>query len=133
MDLELSAQEQIRHALVVHQIAQRLAHLRLRQDRIAHVDLEIDQGRLRIGLDHDVLIALEAGDLVGAQVARDVGIALLDQEPLRAGLGHVPDDHALHRRRAVARVWASRTTLSLGFQLRSENGPEPAELVFSHS
>ena len=32
-----------RHALVVDQIAQRLAHLGLGQHRIAHVDLEVDQ------------------------------------------------------------------------------------------
>ena len=104
MDLVLAAQERIGHPLVIHQIAQRLAHLGLGQDRIAHVDLEVDQGRLGVGLDDDVLVALEAGDLIGGEIACDVGVALLDQQPLRAGLGHVADDHALHRRRAVARV-----------------------------
>ena len=40
------------------------------------------QGGLRRGDDLDVLVARDAGDLVGREIAGDVGVTLLDQEAL---------------------------------------------------
>ena len=76
-----------------------------------------------------------AFELVAGQVAGDVDVALLQQQLLRGALGHVLDQHALHRRRAVPiiRVGLPAPANSFGFQLLKMKGPEPAALVFSHS
>ena len=59
---------------------------------------------LRELLDHEVLVAADRLDLVGAEVARDVDVALLEQQALRRRLGDVAHDHPLHRGRPEAIV-----------------------------
>ena len=102
MDLEPALEETVRHSLIVDQPPNGLAHFRLGQALILLIERQIVEIGLGIILDDEIGIAGDALDLVGGQVAREVGVALLDHQPLRGGLGNMADDDPLDARRAVA-------------------------------
>ena len=55
-----------------------------------------------MAVDGDLFVAVERHDQVGREVAGNIDIAALQQQPLGGRLRHVAQDHAPHTRRAVA-------------------------------
>ena len=75
-------EERVGHAVIVDEIAQRLADLRILQVLILLVEADIVEQRLRHRRDLDVLVAPDGRDLVGGQVLGDVDVALFEREAL---------------------------------------------------
>ena len=97
MDHVLALQDRVHHAVVVDEMPQRLDHLRLAQCFVLLVGAEIvdaaalllEQLQLRIGGDRL--------GVVGRHPACDIDVALLQQEPARGKLRHMPYEDALQR------------------------------------
>ena len=87
-----AAEKPLRDAVVIDQIFQRFDHLGPAQIGIALVQGEIDFGRLPRAVEGDVLVARHGRQLVLVEIARVIGIAALEQQALRRGLGHVEHD-----------------------------------------
>ena len=79
---------------VIDQPFHRFADFGLRQDRILLVEAEVIDGPLRRRRRLDVLVRGDRGKILRCQVARDVDVALLEQQALRGRFLDVPIDHA---------------------------------------
>ena len=79
---------------IVDQPLHRLAHLGLGEDRVLLVEAEVVDRALRRRRRLDVLVGGERGQVLRRQVARDVGVALLEQQALGRGFLHVAVDDA---------------------------------------
>ena len=83
---------------VVDRPLDRLMHLHLLQLRHRLVHRDVHRGALRRRCDRQVLVAGDRLELVGAEVARDVDVALLQQQKLRRRIGDMAQDDASHQR-----------------------------------
>ena len=101
MSHELTGKKRILHALVVDQIANRLHHIRITENRMGCIRRHVDHGSLGIAVDGDVGITLDALHLVRCQVASHVDVAFLQQQSLSGRLAHVTHDDAFDRGGAV--------------------------------
>ena len=81
---------------VVDQPLHGFAHLGLGEVGVLHVQADVEHGALGRGRGADVLVRAQRGKVLWRQVARDVDVALLQQQALRRGLLHVAVDHAAH-------------------------------------
>ena len=81
---------------VVDQPLERLADLGLGEHRILLVQAEVVDRALGRGRRPDVLVGRQRGEILRREVARDVGVALLEQQALRRGFLHVAVDDARH-------------------------------------
>ena len=86
-------------ALVVDQVAQRLAHLRVGQPLVLHRHREVVEARAGNRLDLHRLVLVERREVGGEQRVADVDVALLQPQPLRLRFGQVAHQHPRHRRR----------------------------------
>ena len=80
--------------LVVDRPLDRLMHLHLLQLRHRLVHRDIHRRALRRGRDRQVLVAGDRLELIGAEVARDVGVALLQLQKLHRRIGDMTQHHA---------------------------------------
>ena len=109
----LALQERVRHALVVGKILQRLANLRIGQDRVLLAHREIQDPATQIVVDGKVGVSGDRRDVLGAEVTGNIDVAALQQQALGRGLGDLAHDDAFHRRLTpvVVRVRLQRVAL----------------------
>ena len=97
---EASGEDVFLDGIVVDEPLERFAHLRLRQDRVALVEADVEDRSLVALIDREILVARERVELVLGQAARVVDVAFLEEEPLGGGFDHVARDEPLDLRRA---------------------------------
>ncbi len=87
--------------VVVDHVLHGLANLRVRQDRVVHVEGDVVELRARRAHHLRGLARLDAGEVVAVQHAGHVDVALLELQAFGGGLRHMTHDDAAHLGRAA--------------------------------
>ena len=88
-------------AVVIDEIFERFDHRRAAQILVALVQREIGLHRLQRAVEDEILVPRDRRELVLVEIARVIGIAALEQQALRRGLGNVEHDHLAVQRRPL--------------------------------
>ena len=101
MDGGGTLQDRAREPLIVDQVFERGAHFRLGEMLVLLIEPEIVDGAFGHLADGDVGAVAKCFDLIGLEIARDVDVALLQQQHLGRRFGDVLGHNALETGRTA--------------------------------